>query len=261
MTRPEPPARLRLRLLGLGALGALVGVTLWAGQRVRFSFGELFANLDAVDRLVDDAWPPDWAFWPRLVDPLIETFQIAIIGTAVGSVIALPLALLAARQISPASWVYRIARLAMNLLRTMPDLFWAMIFASAVGFGPFPGALALSAFTVAVISKLLSESAEAIDLRVTEAVRATGGGWTETMRFAVWPQVVPHYVSYALYAFELNIRASTVLGLVGAGGIGVILKTQLGIFRFDRISLIVLVILGVVLIIEQISELARRRLT
>lgn len=241
-------------------VAGLVGLTLWAGNRVGFSLGELLGNLDKLDRLVGDSFPPEWSFWPRLVAPLLETIQIAVLGTAAGCLIALPVALLAARTVAPRPWIYRLARMGMNLLRTMPDLFWAMLFASALRFGPFAGALALTAFTVAVISKLLSESAEAIDLPILEAVRASGGGWTETVRFAVWPQVVPHFVSYTFYAFELNIRASTVLGLVGAGGIGVVLRTQLSVFEYDRVILIVLISLAVVLVIERISELARRRL-
>ncbi len=258
--RPEPPDRLAGRV-GMGVIFAgLVGITLWAGKLVGFSWGELLGNLDKVDRLVDDSFPPEWAFWPRLVDPLLETIQIAVLGTAGGCLIALPVALLAARTVAPRPWIYRVSRMGMNLLRTMPDLFWAMLFASAVRFGPFAGVLALIAFTVAVISKLLSESAEAIDLSVLEAVRASGGGWIETVRFAVWPQIIPHFVSYTFYAFELNIRASTVLGLVGAGGIGMVLRTQLSVFEYDRVILIVLVSLAVVLVIERISEMARRRL-
>jgi phosphonate transport system permease protein len=242
------------------ALAGLVGITLWASRQVGISLGELFGNLDKLDRLVSDSFPPEWSFWPRLVAPLLETIQIAGLGTAAGCVIALPLALLAARTVSPNRWVLRLSRLGMNLLRTMPDLFWAMLFASAVRFGPFAGALALTAFTVAVISKLLSESAEAIDLSVLEAVRASGGDWAETVRFAVWPQIIPHFVSFTFYTLEINIRASTVLGLVGAGGIGMVLRTQLSLFEYDRVILIVLVSLAVVLVIERFSELARRRL-
>lgn len=258
--RPLPPRRLRQRWVSTGALAGLIALTAWAGARVGFSLRELLGNLDKLTRLLDDSFPPEWGFWPRLRAPLVETLAIALLATAAGSLVAVPLSLFAARPVAPAAWVYRTARAAMNLLRTMPDLFWAMLFASAVGFGPFAGVMALSVFTAAVVSKLLSESAEAIDPRVLEAVRASGGGWLECVRFAVWPQVAPHFASYALYSLEINVRASTVLGLVGAGGIGMVLRTQLSLFEYDRVVLIILVSFLVVLVIEQISALTRRRL-
>lgn len=258
--RPARPDALRRRAFAAASLLGLAAITVWAYVRTGFSLGELLGNTATFVRLAGELWPPDWNFWSRLTGPLVETLEIAVLGTVVGAALALPLSVLAARPIAPTAWTYRIARAGMNLLRTMPDLFWAMIFASAIGIGPFAGVLALSVFTVAVVSKLLSESTEAIDLRVLEAVRAVGGGWRETVRFAVWPQILPHFVSYALYAFEINVRASTVLGLVGAGGLGVVLRTQLAVFRYDRVMLIVIVVFAVVLVIERISEWARRRL-
>lgn len=260
-SRPRrPPVTRAARLALWGGLAAVAALTAWSVLGVGFSLRELFANLGKVDRLLADSFPPDWGFWPRLLAPFLETLQIAVIGTVVGGLLALPVAVLAARPVAPARPVYWLGRTAMNVLRTMPDLFWAMLFASAVGFGPFAGALALTVFTVAVVSKLLSESIEAVDLGLLEAVRGTGGNWPETVKFSVLPQVWPQYVSYVLYAFEINIRASAVLGLVGAGGIGMVLNTQRTTFQYGRVSLIVLTIFLVVLVIEQVSEAARRRL-
>lgn len=235
-------------------------MTAWSADGVGFAPGELLANLGKLRRIVGDSFPPDWGFWHRLLSPFLETLQIAVVGSVLGGLLALPLAILAARGVSPSPTISWIHRQAMNLLRTMPDLFWAMLFASAVGFGAFAGALALTVFTVAVVSKLLSESAESIDFGLTEAVRAGGGGWSSTVRFAVVPQILPQYVSYVLYAFEINVRASTVLGLVGAGGIGMVLNTQRTTFQYQRVTLIVLAIFLVVVVLEQISEAARRRL-
>lgn len=242
------------------SVAVVTALTWWSAVGVGFSLGELFGNLGKLGRLLDDSWPPDWGFASRLLAPFLETVQIAIIGTVVGGLIALPIAVLAARTVSPGRIIYWVDRNLMNLLRTMPDLFWAMLFASAVGFGPFAGALALTVFTVAIVSKLLSESIESIDMGLLEAVRASGGNWPETMAFSVFPQVLPHYVSYVLYAFEINIRASTVLGLVGAGGIGMVLNTQRTTFQYARVTLIVLCVFAAVLVIERLSEAARRRL-
>lgn len=257
---PSVPSRTRERAVGVAALLVVGGLTWWSAVGIGFSLSELVLNLGKMGRLVAESFPPAWNFWPRLVGPLLETLQIAVIGTIFGSVIALPLAILAARTVSPAKPLYWLNRNIMNVLRTMPDLFWAMLFASAVGFGPFAGSLALTVFTVAVVSKLTSESIESIDMNLTEAVRAAGGNWRETVRWSVLPQVLPQYVSYVLYAFELNVRASTVLGLVGAGGIGMVLNTQRTTFQYDRVTMIVLFVFAVVLVIEQLSAAARGRL-
>lgn len=259
MNRPAPPPRrLGLWLTILIGLGAM---TAWSGISIGFSVSELVCNAAGGSRLLRESWPPDFAFLPRLIGPFLETVQIALIGTVVGAVIAIPVAVLAARPVSPNWLTWIVDRNFMNILRTLPDLFWAMLFATAVGFGPLAGALALSVFSVAVISKLFSESVEAIDLNLTEAVRASGGSWLQMIGLGTLPQVWPQYAAYVLYAFELNVRGSMVLGLVGAGGIGMILETQRANFEYERVTMIVLAVLVVVLLIEQFSIAVRRRLT
>lgn len=254
---PKPPVN--YGLWG-GALAFVTLMTVWSAQGIGFSISELWCNLSSGSRLLQESWPPDFAFLPRLVGPFIETLNIAIIGTIVGGILAVPVAVLAARNLTTGPLVWFADRNFMNVLRTLPDLFWAMLFATAVGFGPVAGALALSMFTIAVISKLWSESLEAIDMSMPEAVRAVGGTWLQMVQFGALPQGLQHYVSYALYAFELNVRSSMVLGLVGAGGIGMILETQRANFEYERVTLIILVVLVAVLIIEQISSSIRRRL-
>ncbi|TXK65671.1 phosphonate ABC transporter, permease protein PhnE [Alkalisalibacterium limincola] len=241
-------------------IGVVGGMTLWSAWGVGLSATEFFCNIGGGGRLLRESWPPDFAFLPRLWGPFLETLQIALIGTVVGGILAIPVAVLAARPISPNRTTWFVDRNFMNVLRTMPDLFWAMLFAAAVGFGPLAGALALSVFTVAVVSKLFSESMESIDMNLPEAVRASGGTWLEMVRFSVLPQVWPQYASYVMYAFELNVRASMVLGLVGAGGIGMILNTQRASFEYERVTMIILMVLVAVLVIEQISIAVRRRL-
>ncbi|MDT8439150.1 MAG: phosphonate ABC transporter, permease protein PhnE [Wenzhouxiangellaceae bacterium] len=247
--------------LTLGIVGLLLAITLWAADGIGFSLVEIACNIAGGTRLIAESWPPDFAFLPRLFEPFMETVYIAIIGTVVGGIFAIPIAVLAARNLTPTKTVWFIDRNFMNVLRTMPDLFWAMLFATAVGFGPVAGSLALSVFTVAVISKLYSESLESIDMGTCEAVRAAGGSWLQMVQFGAIPQALQHYVSYALYAFELNIRASVVLGLVGAGGIGMILESQRANFEYERVTMIILAVLVAVLIIEEISEAIRKRLT
>lgn len=242
------------------AVGFLAAMTLWSAHGIGFSLSELFCNLSSGSRLLQESWPPDFAFLPRLYEPFMETIYIAIIGTVVGGLLSVPIAVLAARNLSLGKLIWFADRNFMNILRTLPDLFWAMLFAAAVGFGPVAGALALSVFTIAVVSKLWSESLESIDMSLPEAVRSVGGSWLQMVQFGALPQALQHYVSYVLYAFELNVRASMVLGLVGAGGIGMILETQRANFEYERVTMIILAVLVAVLIIEQISETIRRRL-
>ena len=256
-----PPRADRNWPLWIIATGFVLGMTWWSAHSIGFSISELLCNLTSGNRLLQESWPPDFTFLPRLVDPFLETLYIAIIGTVFGGILAIPMAILAARNLSPGLLVWFADRNFMNILRTLPDLFWAMLFATAVGFGPVAGALALTVFTIAMVSKLWSESLESIDMGLPEAIRSVGGRWDQMVRFGVLPQAAAHYVSYVLYAFELNVRASMVLGLVGAGGIGMILETQRANFEYERVTLIVLAVLVAVLVIEQISEFLRKRLT
>lgn len=255
---PERPRRNWPLIIATASF--LAAMTWWSAAGIGFSFIELMCNLSGGGRLLAESWPPDFSYLPRLAEPFLETLNIAIIGTVVGGILSVPVAVLAARNLTPSRLIWFVDRNFMNVLRTLPDLFWAMLFATAVGFGPVAGALALSVFTIAVISKLWSESLESIDMGLPEAVRAVGGTWPQMLKFGAIPQAMQHYVSYALYAFELNVRASMVLGLVGAGGIGMILETQRANFEYERVALIVLVVLVAVLIIEEISEAIRSRL-
>ncbi len=234
---------------------------------------ENFGNIVEVPNL----FPPDfdwaigdsgtwWALWTwefgaRTVgDPLIETFRIAIVSTLIGCSLAVPVAFMASKITTLNNVVYLPDKAFMNLVRTIPDLFWAMIFVAAVGPRPFAGAIALSIFSLAIMAKLLSETIDGIDPGPLEAAKSTGAKHFPALRSAVLPQVLPNYVAYALYIFEINIRASAVIGLVGAGGIGRILEAQRVFYRFDRVLAVVIAIFVIVFLIEQISVALRRRL-
>lgn len=206
-------------------------------------------------------WLPSWEFGSSTQpSPIVETFRIAIIAATIGTSVALPVAFMASRVTAPNTLVYLLNKGFMNLLRTIPDLFWAMLFVASLGIGPFGGALALIFFSLAIMAKLLSETIDAVDPGPLEAAKATGSMHLPALRTSVLPQVLPNYVAYALYIFEINIRASVVLGLVGAGGIGRVLEAQRSFFRFDRVIAIVIVIFVIVFVIEQVSVALRRRL-
>ena len=263
----------RLPLLTAGSL--VLFITFFAAAEVGFSAGALirdFRNVVNVPNFWppdfgwaigagDWWWPPSWEFGaPTRANPLLETFRISIIASFVGCGVALPVAFMASKLTSPTNLVYLLDKGIMSLIRTVPDLFWALLFVAAVGIGPFAGALALVFFSLGIMGKLLSETVDAVDPRPLEAARATGSSHFPGVRAAVLPQVLPNYVAYALYIFEINIRASVVIGLAGAGGIGRVLEAQRTFFRFDRVLAIIILIFVLVFVIEQVSVALRRRL-
>ena len=256
---PKPPP-------SLVAPSAFVGfllVTWWAASAeygIDFDVGELLGNLTRGADILAEFYPPNWAYLPEIVDPMIETLAMAVIASVIGCGLALPLAFLASRVTTPNLVVYLADRGILNIIRALPDLLYALIFVAALGIGPLPGILALILFNVGVVAKLLSETVDGVDPGPIEAARASGGNRLQTVRWAVLPQVLPNYVAYSLYTFELNVRASAVLGLVGAGGIGVEINTQRQFFNYPNLSVILIVIFVAVFLIEQLSIWLRRRL-
>jgi phosphonate transport system permease protein len=255
------PKRPRPRLTTVAITIGLIVFTLWTADQVGFdgsTFWEMWGS-----PIWAKFWPVPWDWvlsWDNVFEPLVETFQIAIIATLVGCILALPISFAMSRLTSHNRFVYVGSRGTMGVVRAVPDLFWAKLLVVAVGIGAFAGAWALSIFSLAVMVKLFSETIDAADPRPLEAARAAGGRHIPAVRTSVLPAVFPTYIAYALYIFELNIRASLVLGLVGAGGIGRVIEAQRQFFRFDRVLGILIIIFVVVMIIEQISLTVRKRL-
>jgi len=256
--RPRKP---RPRLGSYVLVVGLACFTVFAARQIDFrwsSFVDMWTN-----PLWGRFWPVpwDWVLNRRNVfDALIETFQIAIISTIVGCSLALPIGFAMSKLTSPNAPTFWFTRIVMNIVRAIPDLLWGKLLVTAIGIGAFAGTWALTIFSLAVMVKLFSETVDAADPLPLEAARAAGGRHTPAVRTAVLPEVFPAYVAYALYVFELNIRASLVLGLVGAGGIGRIVETQRSTFNFDRLLGILIIMFVIVVIIEQFSVAIRKRL-
>jgi phosphonate transport system permease protein len=203
--------------------------------------------------------PPDLRVLPSALAGALTTVEIAILGTVVAAVLALPLGLVSARNVAPPSLFYP-ARTVLNVFRSVDTLVYALIFVAAVGLGPFPGVLAVVAYTTTSLAKLYSEAVEGIDPGPVDAITATGATRLQVLRFGVLPQVLPLFLSYVLYRLETNIRAATVLGFVGAGGIGFYLQTYLRVLDYPAASTVLLVTVAMVMVVDGVSSRLRNRL-
>lgn len=233
----------------------------WSVLYTGFSFSDLIYGLPQIGTLFTQMFPPDWSYLEQILNPMLDTIRMAIVGTFIGSIIAVPIALLCAKNISRSKWIAMPARFILNIVRTIPDLLLAAIFVAVFGIGQIPGVLAVIVLTISIVAKLLYEVLEAIEPGPLEAMTTVGANKTKWIIFGVVPQALASYVSYVLFAFEINIRAAAVLGLVGAGGIGLFYDQTLGLFQYDRTAMIILFTLVIVVIIDYISSKVREQLT
>jgi len=260
-TIPAPPKK----SLGAWALDVLI----WGGVAALliYSFDavnlqnlpQLFTGSDVVNNLVSELVRPDFANWRLFVGKMWETIQIALWGTFLAIFLGIPMGLAAARNIAPI-WVVQPVRWVMNILRSIPDLVIGILFVVAVGLGPLAGVLAIALNTAGVLAKLFSEAVESIDKGPVEGVRATGASKLHEIVWGVIPQVAPLWTSFALYRFESNSRSATVLGLIGAGGIGQVLFDSINAFDFRDVSAIVIIVVVAVTLIDLLSQAMRKRL-
>ena len=211
--------------------------------------------LDFVRRML----PPDLEVLPSALRGALTTVEIALLGTAVAAVAALPLGFVSARNVATPPLFYP-ARAVLNFFRSVDTLVYALVFVAAVGLGPFPGVLAVIAYTTTSLAKLYSEAIEGIDRGPVDAITATGATRLQIVRYGVLPQVLPLFLSYVLYRLETNIRAATVLGFVGAGGIGFYLQTYLRTIDYPAASTVLLVTVAMVMVVDALSSRLRDRL-
>ena len=241
-------------------LVATVGVLVWSARAIELSPAELLRGLPWIFDFLSRMLPPNPAFFERLVKPALETIQIALWGTLFSVAMALPVCFLAARNLSPSPVVFQLTRQTLNGLRGINEIIFALIFVTAVGLGPFAGVLALSIHGAGMLGKFFAEAIEEIDAGPVEALRATGANPAMVVVFGVLPQVIPSWIAYTLYRFETNLRAGTILGIVGAGGIGFELYTSLKLFQYQDTASCVLVILVMVMGADYLSSKLRARI-
>lgn len=202
---------------------------------------------------------PDWAYTPKLIGKLWETIEIGVVSTAIALLFSLPLGIIAAQNTTPHPLVYHGVRNLLSLMRALPELVWALVFVSAVGLGPLPGVMALVFVTTGFLGKFFAESIEVVDRQGVMGVAATGASWFQRLLFAILPLALPDLIGTMLYILDHNVRSATVLGLVGAGGIGYELVMSLRLFNYGRLVLIALSIYLVVTLLDRGSDWLRSR--
>ena len=244
--------------MGYLVAAILASITYWAANAVEFSMARLIEGGPHMADFLSRMWPPDFAILDRVLTDTLLTIQLAWIATVVSAIISFPIGFLAASNIFESKILRAVVIFILNADRAIDSLILALFFVSAVGLGPFPGTLALGIHSVGMLGKLFADAIEAIDRGPIEALESAGAGKLAMIRWAVLPQVAPHFISFILFRFELNVRVAVVLGLVGAGGIGFLLTQYMRLFQYQKVATVILVILVLVMVVDFFSSKLRR---
>jgi len=229
---------------------------LWISE---LTLPRILRGISRLGEFLSQAFPPDPSRLKNVLEATLETFEMALVGTTFGAVLSLPLSTLAARNTSPHPVIYTVSRGLITLLRVIPDLVWGLLFIVLVGLGPGAGVLAIAVDVMGFCGKFFAERIEEVEPGPIEALRVLGASEAAIVMGAIFPVTLPSFVASTLFSLESSVRSAVVLGLVGAGGIGVELATSMQLLRYDEALTVILVIFAVVLAVEQLSALIRKR--
>ncbi|MBO6519237.1 MAG: phosphonate ABC transporter, permease protein PhnE [Rhodospirillales bacterium] len=243
----------------LQGVAVTAGVLLCAYAVGMLDGGRLADGLPAIGLLMSEMLPPDFSNATDWIGPIVDTLAMSVAGTALAVILSFPLAFLAARNTAPNPAVYHVARSILNALRSIPELIMGIVFVAAVGFGALPGVLALGLHSVGMVGKFFAEAIEHAHPAPIEAARAAGARPIQVITHGVLPQVIAQFADVSMYRWEYNFRASTVMGMVGAGGIGLELMGSLRLMQYTEVSAILLVILVMVTVVDTLSGILRRK--
>lgn len=241
-------------------LGLVIAICL-SLKMTEFDISILIKRFDKLLDLFKKILQPDWSFFPKVIGPLVDTIKMSILGTVIGCVLALPAAILSSSNINKNNFVVSALRFLLGLIRTLPTLIIALVAALIFSLGTFSGTVAIAIFTFGVVTKMLYESIETIDMGPFEAMEALGANKFEAFWSACVPQILPVYLSHSLYCFEMNVRASAILGYVGAGGLGITINERIGWRDYNGLGMVLLTLFVVVVFIDFLSEYLRRKLS
>lgn len=254
--QPPPPPRINVFTVTLAAF-ALAAIASWPALRGSGRDLDTWGNLT---RFVGHFFPPDWSVWRETLHALGETFQIAILATVFATILSLPLAALGARTLAP-TWIVAPARLLMNFARTVPSLVWALFGVAIVGANPLAGVVALTLYSLGYLGKFFSDAFESVDAEVARGLSALGAGRVQAFQYGLWPHAKPLIASHVLWMLEYNLRAASIIGYVGAGGLGAQLAAYYEYFAWDKVATVLIFILALVTLLDLLGEWVRRRIT
>lgn len=253
----HPPRDTKKTLFRVLIYGIAFAILAWSWQGAEIRPMALIKDAGNMAEFAADFFPPNFHEWRYYLDEIVVTLHIAVWGTILAVIAAVPLGLLAAANIAP-WWINQPVRRLLDSFRAINEMVFAMLFVVAVGLGPFAGVMALFIHTTGTLAKLFSEAVEAIDPQPVEGIRATGANLLEEIAYGVIPQVMPLWISYTLYRFEANVRSASVVGMVGAGGVGVVLWEVIRGFQFAQTAAVLLMLIVTVSVVDLISARIRK---
>jgi phosphonate transport system permease protein len=239
----------------------LVLAVWWSLHMTEFSISVVVSKFGKMVDLLEKIFQPNWEFFPKVISPLLDTIKMSILGTVIGCALALPVAVLSSSNINHNLVLVGIFRFILGLIRTLPTLIIALVCALIFSLGTFSGTVAIAIFTFGVVAKMLFESIETIDMGPFEAMEALGADKFQAFWSACVPQILPVYLSHSLYCFEMNVRASAILGYVGAGGLGITINERIGWRDYNSLGMVLLSLFVVVVAIDFFSEYLRSKLS
>ena len=243
-------------------IAAIIIAVVWASiQLTGFDIGIIVKRGNQFFVILKQVFQPDFSYFPKVVQPLLDTIKMSILGSVLGATLALPFSVLASTNINRSGWLVAVLRFLLNIIRTLPTLVIAKFAALIFGLGTFAGTVAITIFTFGVVSKMMYEAIETIDMGAFEAMESAGADKFQAFRVACFPQILPTYLSYCLYSLEMNIRAAAILGYVGAGGLGLLINERIGWRDYHGLGMVLLALFVVVFIIENTSQYLRRKLS
>ena len=240
----------------------LLALAIWLSLKMTgFDMAVVIHKFNKMLDLFSKIFQPNWEFFPKVISPLIDTIKMSVLGTVIGCVLALPVAILSSSNINRSVPLVSFFRFILALIRTLPTLIIALVCALIFSLGTFSGTVAIAIFTFGIVAKMLFESIETIDMGPFEAMEALGANKFQAFWSACVPQILPVYLSHSLYCFEMNIRASAILGYVGAGGLGITINERIGWRDYNSLGMVLLSLFVVVVAIDFFSEYLRKKLS
>ena len=241
---------------------AIIIAAIWASiQLTGFDISIIIRRGHQFTVILKQIFAPDFSYFPKVISPLMDTIKMSILGSVLGATLALPFSVVASANINRNGWIVALCRFLLNIIRTLPTLIIAKFAALIFGLGTFAGTVAITVFTFGVVSKMMYEAIETIDMGAFEAMESAGGDKFQSFWTACFPQILPTYLSYCLYSLEMNIRAAAILGYVGAGGLGLLINERVGWRDYHGLGIVLLSLFVVVFIIENTSQFLRKKLS